>query len=270
MHRCYLPGMNPAASHFCVEGEEARHALKVMRLRVGECCELFDGCGHALRARITATAGASSMQLEAEELLPPLPPVAGITLALAIPKGTNMDLIVQKAVEMGVSRIIPLISERTIVRLDATQAEARAAKWQRTVLEACKQCGVNTLPVVETPQRYARFLMRDDLPPLRLQCALVPDAQPLRTVLEAGRTAGATNAALLIGPEGDFSPAEYKNGREAGFAPVSLGPIILRVETAVFMAVAAARYALDVSTPPLSPGNHSPEKTLAPEREQHT
>ncbi len=248
MHRCYLPGMNPADSRFTVEGEEARHALKVMRLRVGELCELFDGCGHAMRARIVAVAGSSSMQLVREELLPPLPPVAGITLALAIPKGTNMDLIVQKAVEMGVSRIIPLISERTIVRLDAAQAAAKAAKWQRTVLEACKQCGVNNLPVVEPPQSYAQFMARADVPELRLQCAIVPDALPLRTVLEAGRAAGAREVALLIGPEGDFSPAEYAAGRAAGFAPVSLGPIILRVETAVFMAVAAARYALDAET----------------------
>ncbi len=245
MHRCYLPGMNPADSHFSVEGEEARHALKVMRLRVGELCELFDGTGHALRARIVAAAGSSSMQVEKVESLPPMPAVAGITLALAIPKGTNMELIVQKAVEMGVSRIVPLISERTIVRLDAAQAQAKAAKWQRTVLEACKQCGVNTLPVVETPQAYAEFLRRTDLPSLRLQCAIVPDARPLRELLEAGRAAGAGQVALLIGPEGDFSPAEYEAGRAAGYAPASLGPIILRVETAVFMAVAAARYALD-------------------------
>ncbi len=237
--------MDTAASHFTVEGEEARHALKVMRLRVGERCELFDGCGHALRACIVATAGSSSMQLEAEELLRPMPPVAGITLALAIPKGANMELIVQKAVELGVSRIVPLISERTIVRLDAAQAEAKTAKWRRTVLEACKQCGVNTLPMVEAPQPYAHFLARTDLPPLRLQCAIVPEARPLRAALEAGRAAGEREAALLIGPEGDFSPAEYAAGRIAGFEPVSLGPIILRVETAVFMAVAAARYALD-------------------------
>ncbi len=245
MHRCYLPGMNPAASHHAVEGEEARHALKVMRLRAGDVCELFDGCGNALRARIVAAAGSSSMQLEALEVLPPMPAVAGITLALAIPKGTNMELIVQKAVEMGVSRIVPLISERTIVRLDAAQAAAKAAKWQRTVLEACKQCGVNSLPVVEAPQPYAQFIARTDLPELRLQCAIVPDARPLRAVLEGGRAAGAAQVALLIGPEGDFSPAEYAAGRAAGFEPVSLGPIILRVETAVFMAVAAARYALD-------------------------
>ncbi len=245
MHRCYLPGLDVRAPRLEVAGEEAHHALKVMRLRVGERCELFDGCGQALVARIVATSGTASMLLEPEELLPPLPPVAGITLALAIPKGSNMELIVQKAVEMGVSRIIPLVSERTIVRVNAEQAAAKAAKWQRTALEACKQCGVNSLPVVEPPQAYSRFLQREDLPPLRLQCAIVPHARPLRSLLEEGRAAGQGAVALLIGPEGDFSPAEYAAGEASGFLPMSLGPIILRVETAVFMAVAAARYALD-------------------------
>ena len=156
-----------------------------------------------------------------------------------------MDLIVQKAVEMGVQRIIPLISERTIVRLDARDAAAKATKWNRTVLEACKQCGVNTLPIVETPQSYGTFLQRSDLPQLKLQCAIVPQAKPLRELLETARAAGQNACVLLIGPEGDFSPAEYAAGEAAGYLPASLGPIILRVETAVFMATAAARYALD-------------------------
>ncbi len=236
--------MDPAAVRFEVGGEEARHALRVMRLRPGDCCELFDGAGHALVARVTGASGTSSMCLEAVESLPPLPPVAGLTLALAIPKGAHMDLIVQKAVELGVSRIVPLVTERTVVRLDAAQAEAKAVKWRRTALEACKQCGVNALPVVEAPQSYASFLAREDLPGLRLQCAILPQSRPLREVLEAGRASGAHEAVLLIGPEGDFSPAEYAAAAPL-YTPVSLGPIILRVETAVFMALSAARYALD-------------------------
>ncbi len=246
MHRCYAPGAALAAGAALeIEGEEAKHALKVMRLRVGEECEVFNGCGQAAVGRIAATSGSSSMSLAELRPLPPMPPVAGITLALAIPKGTNMDLIVQKAVEMGVQRIVPLISERTIVRLDARDAAAKTAKWSRTVLEACKQCGVNTLPVVETPQRYADFLKRSDLPALKIQCAIVPHARPLRELLEGARAAGQQECVILIGPEGDFSPAEYAAGEAAGYAPASLGPIILRVETAVFLAVAAARYALD-------------------------
>lgn len=244
MHRCYLPYADFSAGLLLIEGEEAHHATRVMRLKEGDRCEVFDGAGHAAVAKVCGARG-SHLQLEVEEILPPMPPVAGITLALAIPKGGNMELIVQKAVELGVSRIVPLISERTIVRLDARDAAAKTAKWQRTVLEACKQCGVNTLPVVEAPQSYAAFLQRTDLPGLRLQCAIVPHAKPLREVLEQARSAGETAATLLIGPEGDFSPAEYTAAEQAGYVPTSLGPIILRVETAVFMAAAAARYALD-------------------------
>ena len=247
MHRCYAPGASlQAGATLSIEGEEAKHALKVMRLRVGEECEVFDGCGQAAVGRIVATAGSSCLTLAGLRPLPPLPPVAGITLALAIPKGSNMDLIVQKAVEMGVQRIIPLITERTIVRLDAREAAAKTTKWSRTVLEACKQCGVNSLPLVEQPQSYAAFLQRTDLPELKIQCAIVPHARPLRELLEAARSSGQGSCLLLIGPEGDFSPAEYAAGESAGYAPASLGPIILRVETAVFLAVASARYALDI------------------------
>lgn len=244
MHRCYAPDADLTAAVLHIEGEEAHHALRVMRLRAGDRCEVFDGAGHAARATITAACG-TSMQLTLDEQLPPMPPTADITLALAIPKGANMDLIVQKAVELGVKRIIPLITERTIVRLNDKEAAAKTAKWRKTVLEACKQCGVNTLPAIETPQPYKQFLLRSDLPGPRLQCAIVPHAHPLRDLLEAARAAGQNGCTLLIGPEGDFSPAEYIAAEAAGFAPASLGPIILRVETAVFMAVSAARYALD-------------------------
>lgn len=244
MHRCYLPAADFSAPTLTLEGEEAHHALRVMRLRVGDECEVFDGVGKAARARILA-AGGGALTLGEFRPIPPLPPVAGIMLALAIPKGGNMDLIVQKAVELGVQRIIPLVSERTIVRLNAKEAATKAAKWQRTALEACKQCGVNTLPVVEIPQSYSSFLKREDMPPLRLVCAILPESHPMREVLESARSAGQDAAVLLIGPEGDFSPAEYSAAVETGFAPISLGPIILRVETAVFMALSSVRYALD-------------------------
>ena len=215
-----------------------------MRLRAGDECEVFDGAGQAARVLVLSGHG-SSMTVQVQELLPAMSPVAGITLALAVPKGNNMDLIVQKAVELGVSRIVPLITERTIVRLSGKDAAAKADKWRRTVLEACKQCGVNTLPVVEEPQSYKLFLQRADLPALKVQCAIVPHARPLREVLEEGRAAAQRDCVLLIGPEGDFSPAEYAAAEQCGYIPTGLGPIILRVETAVFMAVAAARYALD-------------------------
>lgn len=245
MHRCYLPTADWTASTLTVEGEEAHHARRVVRLREGDACEVFDGRGQAARATVLAARG-DTMTLRVDALLPPLPPVADITLALAIPKGTNMDLIVQKAVELGVSRIMPLVTERTIVRLQGKEVQAKTDKWRRTALEACKQCGVSIVPQVEEPCSYARFLRQTDLPELRLVCAIVPHAAPLRSVLEAARAAGQKRIVLLIGPEGDFSPAEYAAAEQAGYLPVSLGSIILRVETAVFMALSSARYALDV------------------------
>ena len=245
MHRCYTPGADFATSSLPVEGEEARHALRVMRLRPGDELEVFDGEGHSAVAQLVQAEGNSAMQLKVLRLLPELPPVAQITLAIAIPKGANMDLIAQKAVELGACRIIPLVTERTIARPGAGEATAKAAKWQRTVLEACKQSGVNRIPMVEPPQPFPHFLQRTDLPALKLQCAITPTARPMRETLEAARAGGHRAAVILIGPEGDFSPAEYTASAVAGYAPISLGPIILRVETAAFMALSAARYALD-------------------------
>ena len=94
---------------------------------------------------------------------------------------------------------------------------------------------------------YAAFMQREDLPALKLVCAILPESKSLRGVLETARAAGQDDAVLLIGPEGDFSPAEYAAAQAGGYVPISLGPIILRVETAVFMVVSAVRYALDAT-----------------------
>ncbi len=247
MHRCYLPPAHWSDSGARVEGEEAAHALKVMRLKPGDICELFDGEGRAAQARVTHVAGKHAMELEWVSLsteqaqayearvaaLAALPP---LTLALAIPKGGNMELIVQKAVELGASRICPLMTERTIVRLKAKEAEAKREKWQRVALEACKQCGVNRVPQVEAVGRLEDFLQQVEATMLRLCCSLEADARPMGT-LRAEAGAETQGSALLIGPEGDFSPSEYAQIREAGFLPASLGPIVLRVETAVFKAL---------------------------------
>lgn len=245
MHRCYVPLPEYAiGTEVRVVGDEAHHARRVLRLRVGDSCEVFNGLGCAAVGSIVCAEG-NELTLRVERKLPAMLPIARITLAVAVPKGTNMELIVQKSVEMGVARIFPLITERTIVRLSASEAASKTEKWRRIALEACKQCGVNTLPKIERPLPYSEFLGSDGLPTLRLQCALLPKARPLREVLEAARQQSVRDALLLIGPEGDFSPDEYERAGAAGYTAVSLGPIILRVESAVFTAVVAARYALD-------------------------
>ncbi|AYR33579.1 hypothetical protein CUC01_11095 [Akkermansia muciniphila] len=172
-------------------------------------------------------------------------PVAHLTLCQAVPKGANMDLIIQKSVELGVSAIVPLVTDRTIVRLNAREAEAKRQKWQRIALEACKQCGQNTLPEVALPVPFAEWL-RGGIPEgLNIIASLAPGVRPVREVLETARSRSVRHASLLVGPEGDFTDRETAMALEAGFVPVTLGPIVLRVETAAFFGLAAMRYALD-------------------------
>ncbi len=247
MHWCYLPSLDDSsdASEYYLDGEEAHHALKVMRLKTGDPIDLFNGRGSVVRARITATEGSKALWAEIEQRHTKTAELPDITLALAIPKGGNMELIVQKAVELGVSRIIPIVSERCIVRLKAKDAAAKQEKWQRIALEACKQCKAAYLPEVAAVRTLEEHLREQHGKEARLCCALVAAARPLRERLEELRAKGEKAVTLLVGPEGDFTEGEYSSIMDVGYKPVSLGSLILRVETAVFMALASARYALD-------------------------
>jgi 16S rRNA (uracil1498-N3)-methyltransferase len=171
----------------------------------------------------------------------PPPPLPAINLAQAIPKGKNMDLIVQKAVELGVTAVQPLVTKNTIVQ----PGEGKSDKWRRTALEACKQCGQDTLPQIADSLPFDRWLeCGAGVPPaahhLKIIASLAPGAKPLREVLHAHP--GTTAATLLVGPEGDFTAEENAAALAAGFLPVSLGDIVLRVETATLFCISALRY----------------------------
>ncbi len=245
MARFYLPPQSWSAPVWELTGDEAHHATRVMRIKKGDACIVFDGCGRAARVTVADAPRNSSVLLTPVEELPPTPPIAHITLCQSVPKGSNMDLVIQKAVELGVSKIIPLITDRTIVRLDAKEAAAKHLKWQRTALEACKQCGQNTLPVITPPVLFTEWLKNDVPQGLNIIASLAPGARPIRQTLEEARDKGVKQASLLVGPEGDFTPQETAAALQAGFAPVTLGPIVLRVETATFFGITAMRYALD-------------------------
>lgn len=228
-----------------LQGDEARHATKVLRLREGSPIIVFDGKGRSARARIGPVLSANEAAVAIEETLPSSPELPRITLCQSIPKGGNMDLIIQKAVELGVTRIIPLITEHTIVRINPKEAETKRSKWQRNALEACKQCGQNTLPVVELPQTFNEWISGYTVPPLAIIASLAPGALPIRNVLEQARKEQCREAAVLVGPEGDFTLSEIECSLAVGFRPVTLGPIVLRVETATFFCLSALRYSLD-------------------------
>jgi 16S rRNA (uracil1498-N3)-methyltransferase len=236
MPRFYLPPAQWQPEALVLGADEAHHALEVLRLQVGDRVTAFDGQGHEATAEITATAkGRVQLRVLHQAKTPRLP--CEILLGQAIPKGRNLDLILEKATELGAAEIAPLLSERTIVRLAPAEAQAKQAKWQRVVLEAAKQCGQNWLPTVHPPTPLKTFCAAPPRADLRLIASLQPDAQPLKTVLaryaeENPYARKPRRVLVLIGPEGDFTPAEIAQAKSAGCQPITLGPIILRTETA--------------------------------------
>ena len=249
--RFFVPpsSWEPAARDLVLDGAESKHAVTVLRLKVGDEVTVFDGAGrHAVGRLVAAEKRLVEVRLEGVRHSPP--PAHKLVLAVAIPKGSTMDWIIEKAVELGVSEVVPLLTRRTVVRLDAAEGAERREKWERTAIEACKQCGQNWLPRVQPPRPLEQALADHPASGFRwpLLACLQPDALPLVNAL-APDGDGADSALspplhgmVWIGPEGDFSPEEYSLLRAAGLTPVSLGPIVLRVETAAFYCLSVLRF----------------------------
>ncbi|HEY8961560.1 MAG TPA: RsmE family RNA methyltransferase [Luteolibacter sp.] len=237
MPRFFLPS-DAWADEAWLTGDEAKHLSQVLRIRAGETVAVFDGNGRRADAVVREVArDRAKLELGPAVETPPLKPA--VTLAFAIPKGKNMDLVVQKAVELGVSSIQPLVTRRTIVQ----PGEGKAEKWRRVALEACKQCGLDHLPVIAEPLMFSGWLAKREGGDLALIASLAPGARPMK---EAVRTPEAPRAVtVLIGPEGDFTPEETTAALAARFRPVTLGVNVLRAETAALFCLSALRYEFD-------------------------
>jgi 16S rRNA (uracil1498-N3)-methyltransferase len=247
VHRFFLPPDDWASP--ALTGAEAHHARTVLRLEPGSRAVIFDGRGREATVEIRALADDNvELRILQETVTPPLR--ARIALAQAIPKGKNMDLIVQKAVEIGAAEIFPLLSDRTVIRLDPESAEQKQSKWQTIAIEAAKQCGQNWLPQIRrpsTPQEFFREIPLADYD-LRLIGSLQPGALHLKKILvdyaQAHVGTQPARVLMLVGPEGDFTPAEIALARSHGCVPLTLGPIILRVETAAIYCLSILSYEL--------------------------
>jgi 16S rRNA (uracil1498-N3)-methyltransferase len=169
-----------------------------------------------------------------------------VWLAQALTKKASMELILQKATELGVAAIAPLQSDHSVVQVDDEKSDAKLDKWRKLTIEAAKQCGQNWLPQVHAPQKPAEFMAGVPKGAVKLIASLQHEAKPLKSVLRETLPAlkPGTPIIIMVGPEGDFTPAEIGAARSAGFAPVSLGKIILRAETAAFFALSALAYEL--------------------------
>jgi 16S rRNA (uracil1498-N3)-methyltransferase len=219
---------NPVA----LTASQARYLETVLRLAPGAEVEVFDGEGRRFEAELEQSA------LRIGKELPRAPPSSlDVWLAQAIVKGDKLDLVVQKATELGVSRLVLFDSSRSVVKLDDRRAGSRIERLQRVVEEAARQCGRNDVPAVEGPLPFEALHARLD--PDRLALLLDSEEQNLR-LSQAAR--GASRLCLVVGPEGGFDPEEREQAVSAGMIPVSLGRLVLRTETAGLAALVVVRH----------------------------
>lgn len=222
--------------------DELHHLLGVRRLRVGEPFEILNGRGALARCKVEAV-DRRRLTFSVEEVRAEVPPVPAIDLYLALPKSKTMAAVLAKAVELGVDRIIPLQCQHC--EASAERAEAKAARWQAILNEALKQSGNPWLPQLASVQEFspaAAAAAAAAAGSLLLCAALQPDAQPLLSTLRA-HSPLPRRLALWVGPEGDFSQCEYHQLRQLGITFISLGPHVLRVETAVTVLLGCIRSA---------------------------
>lgn len=248
MRRFFLP------AHLCREetlqlsDPDAKHAGAVLRLREGDSISVLDGQGRELLCRVQKMDKQSAQaRVLARKDLPKLP--YQLSLIQAVTKGKSMDLIIQKAAELGCLTIIPVFSERSVVRCDKAAAEGKRKKWETIAIESMKQCGQGWLPKILPPLPLRALLSGNALPAgqLSLLASLQPGAVHPRRHLENYRNKHGRlpcSVTVWIGPEGDFTPAEVNDIQAAGALPITLGPLILRSETAAICALSFLNYEL--------------------------
>jgi 16S rRNA (uracil1498-N3)-methyltransferase len=221
----------PNARH-TLRGAAAGHITRVLRLRAGDELTAFDGHGGEYQTRIESLRKDSAILSVGEHRPIERESPLILTLAQGVSRGERMDFVMQKATELGVRRIVPILAERTVVRLDARAAQARLRHWHAILVAACEQCGRNRLPELDAPRSLSEFLATPAPDATRIVLApqvglRVRDLPPAKAV------------AVLVGPEGGLTQAEQQSALAAGFRALSLGPRILRTETAGIAALAA-------------------------------
>ena len=236
--RVFVDGALFPGSTVDLPRDTGSHLAKVLRVRSGDEFILFNGDGREFTAVIEAVRGSHvSASIGAARSIDRESPFT-LTLVQRVPRGDRMDFIVQKATELGVERIVPVLSQRSVVRLDPSQAASKQAHWRAVAISACEQCGRSRLPAIEAPLPLLNFL----------GAANAVDSRVLRLVLEperADQQAGTlvagtpvTGALIAIGPEGGFAPEELDAFDLSSFSRLGLGPRVLRTETAAIVAIA--------------------------------
>jgi len=246
MHRFYLPPENCLGNLLRLEEREAHHALHVLRVKPGERVTILDGVGNEFLCE-AESATKDFLTLAVKEKKFHSAPPCSISLFVAIPKGKIIEDIIEKAVELGAQRIVPLLTERVITNLDKDEAEAKREKWQQVAIEAIKQCGAPWLPQVSAPVKLKEFLARVERPEMALVGSLQTERRHPRewiSEFQNQHERKPQSAGVWIGPEGDFTLEELKAIEAGGAKPVTLGPLTLRVETAAIYCLSFLSYEL--------------------------
>ncbi len=246
MHRFYLPPEHCAGTTLRLYGHEAHHALNVLRLKRGELVTVLDGIGNEFMCAVEDSGrNFVTLSVSLKNFVPA--PHCAITLLQAIPKGKIIESIIQKSVELGVRKIAPILSERVVTQLDDEDAENKRDKWQNVAIEAIKQCGAAWLPKVEAPMTIEQFLARKEKFDLSLVGSLQKERRHPREIFrefELQQNRLPQSAGVWIGPEGDFTSDELKTIQNSGALPISLGNLVLRVETAAIYCLSILNYEL--------------------------
>jgi 16S rRNA (uracil1498-N3)-methyltransferase len=243
----YLPPEQCTGDVLRLEGREAHHALHVLRVKRGEPVVVLDGVGHAFLCDIAdASREAMTLHVKRKSFLPP--PSSRITLLQAVPKGKIIESIIQKTVELGAHRVVPLLTERVVTHLAENERANKRDKWQWVAIEAIKQCGAAWLPEIAMPMTLAQFLAQKEGFDLSLVGSLQTGRRHPRECFQEFQARNGRvpqNVAIWIGPEGDFTPDELKMIETSGAVPISLGHLVLRVETAAIYCLSILNYELN-------------------------
>jgi 16S rRNA (uracil1498-N3)-methyltransferase len=249
MHRFYLPPEQCQGESLVLTGREAHHARHVLRIEPGESVTVLDGAGREFRCEVREC-GSSRASLTVVEKRQHPAPLSRITLLQAVPKGKLIEAIIQKATELGVWRIVPLLTERVVAHVDEEGRAHKAEKWQVVAQEAIKQCGSPWLPRVEAPLTPGQFLARKESFELPLIASLQSGSRHAREYFRAFQAQHGRMPASIcvwIGPEGDFTPAETETIKGQGASPITLGPLVLRTETAAIYCLSILNYELQAA-----------------------
>jgi len=238
------------ANEVLITGGEARHIVTVLRKRKGDEIDIFDGYGNEFRVRILGIDSLGGFPRIKAEIITQkrrgTEPKLKITLFQSIPKGNKLDFIVQKCTEIGISEIVPITTERTIVTLDCKKMKERTLRWQKIAQEAAKQSGRNSIPKVGPILDFSQALKEfsDRRPQMGIIAWEMEEKNHLREVLRSSVGCGISHLrlAIFIGPEGGFAPEEVEEAKKVGVVPVTLGSRMLRTETAGLVVAIVALY----------------------------